>query len=136
MFTDLDADAYGCGMSYTAKRDQALLPLGDGGASAGILGQIKRRRIRPMQSVISSRVMYGARTHACKSADDSGSVVGQHEWEEEMLEETGGDFLLIHVRIHCPQSITSTNDRDSCLPQPHPPTDSTRTSDESSQSLL
>ncbi|KAL1945600.1 hypothetical protein VTO73DRAFT_1602 [Trametes versicolor] len=28
--------------------------------------------------------------------NDSGSVVGQHEWEEEMLEETGGDFLLIH----------------------------------------
>ncbi|TFK82560.1 FAD/NAD(P)-binding domain-containing protein [Polyporus arcularius HHB13444] len=27
---------------------------------------------------------------------DSGSVVGSHEWEEEVLEETGGDFLLIH----------------------------------------
>ncbi|OJT10668.1 3-hydroxybenzoate 6-hydroxylase [Trametes pubescens] len=28
--------------------------------------------------------------------NDSGHVVGEHEWEEEMLEETGGDFLLIH----------------------------------------
>ncbi|KAI0360832.1 FAD/NAD(P)-binding domain-containing protein [Trametes cingulata] len=27
---------------------------------------------------------------------DSGSVVGSHEWEEEVLEETGGDFLLTH----------------------------------------
>ncbi|RPD54191.1 FAD/NAD(P)-binding domain-containing protein [Lentinus tigrinus ALCF2SS1-7] len=27
---------------------------------------------------------------------DSGSVVGSHDWEEEVLEETGGDFLLIH----------------------------------------
>ncbi|KAI9059101.1 hypothetical protein FKP32DRAFT_1688227 [Trametes sanguinea] len=27
---------------------------------------------------------------------DSGSVVGSHEWEEEVLEETGGDFLLMH----------------------------------------
>ncbi|KAI0708159.1 FAD/NAD(P)-binding domain-containing protein [Cerioporus squamosus] len=27
---------------------------------------------------------------------DSGSVVGSYEWEEEVLEETGGDFLLIH----------------------------------------
>ncbi|OSC97078.1 FAD/NAD(P)-binding domain-containing protein [Trametes coccinea BRFM310] len=27
---------------------------------------------------------------------DDGSVVGSHEWEEEVLEETGGDFLLMH----------------------------------------
>ncbi|KAI0373571.1 FAD/NAD(P)-binding domain-containing protein [Pilatotrama ljubarskyi] len=27
---------------------------------------------------------------------DSGSVVGSHDWEEEVLEETGGDFLLTH----------------------------------------
>ncbi|KAI0325108.1 FAD/NAD(P)-binding domain-containing protein [Cubamyces sp. BRFM 1775] len=26
----------------------------------------------------------------------SGSVVGSHEWEEDVLEETGGDFLLMH----------------------------------------
>ena len=29
--------------------------------------------------------------------DESGSIVGSHEWEEDVLEETGGDFLLIHV---------------------------------------
>ncbi|KAI0737653.1 FAD/NAD-P-binding domain-containing protein [Daedaleopsis nitida] len=27
---------------------------------------------------------------------DSGSVLGAHEWEEEVMEETGGDFLLLH----------------------------------------
>ncbi|RPD73828.1 FAD/NAD(P)-binding domain-containing protein [Lentinus tigrinus ALCF2SS1-7] len=27
---------------------------------------------------------------------DSGSVVGAHEWQDDVLEETGGDFLLIH----------------------------------------
>ncbi|KAI8975918.1 FAD/NAD(P)-binding domain-containing protein [Trametes punicea] len=27
---------------------------------------------------------------------NSGSVVGSHDWEEEILEETGGDFLVIH----------------------------------------
>ncbi|CDO76682.1 hypothetical protein BN946_scf184677.g2 [Trametes cinnabarina] len=27
---------------------------------------------------------------------DSGSVVGSHDWQEEVLEETGGDFLLMH----------------------------------------
>ncbi|KAI0737656.1 hypothetical protein C8Q80DRAFT_317926 [Daedaleopsis nitida] len=27
---------------------------------------------------------------------ESGSVVGHHEWEDEAMEDTGGDFLLIH----------------------------------------
>ena len=31
--------------------------------------------------------------------DESGSIVGSHEWEEDVLEETGGDFLLIHVSM-------------------------------------
>ena len=31
--------------------------------------------------------------------DDSGSVVGLHQWDEGVLEETGGDFLCMHVRF-------------------------------------
>lgn len=81
------------------------------------------------------RALRDARTHACAFVDDSGHVVGEHEWEEEMLEETGGDFLLIHVRFQFPQSTTSTNDRDSCLcKNPLSSPDSTPISEESSQS--
>ncbi|KAI0780295.1 hypothetical protein C8Q74DRAFT_1416832 [Fomes fomentarius] len=29
---------------------------------------------------------------------DSGSVIASQDWEEEMMEEIGGDFLLVHVR--------------------------------------
>ena len=36
--------------------------------------------------------------HSCYK-DESGSIVGSHEWEEDVLEETGGDFLLIHVSM-------------------------------------
>ena len=36
--------------------------------------------------------------HSCYE-DESGSIVGSHEWEEDVLEETGGDFLLIHVSM-------------------------------------
>lgn len=32
-------------------------------------------------------------------AVDSGAVVDSQEWEEDVMEETGGDFLLIHVRL-------------------------------------
>ena len=46
--------------------------------------------------------------------DDSGSVVGSHQWEEEVLEETGGDFLLIHVR-HLAHTHNPPNSRFSSL---------------------
>lgn len=32
------------------------------------------------------------------SIDDSGSIICEHEWEEEIMHETGGEFLLMHVR--------------------------------------
>ena len=44
-------------------------------------------------------------------ADKTGSVVGLHEWEEEVLEETGGDVLLCYVRQRSPfpaSSLTPT----------------------------
>ena len=50
--------------------------------------------------------------------DDSGSVVGSHQWEEEVLEETGGDFLLIHVR-HLAHPHTPPNPRFSSHTQIH-----------------
>ena len=34
-----------------------------------------------------------------RATDDSGAVVGEQEWQDDVLEETGGDFLLIHVRL-------------------------------------
>ena len=32
---------------------------------------------------------------------------GTHEWEEKMLEETGGDFILLHVRPSVHTSLRS-----------------------------
>lgn len=32
------------------------------------------------------------------SADHTGTTSGVQEWEQDVLEETGGDFILLHVR--------------------------------------
>lgn len=37
-------------------------------------------------------------------AVESGSVVASHEWAEDVMQDTGGDFLLIHV---CPRRLIS-----------------------------
>ena len=48
------------------------------------------------------------KTDRAASADDSGSVVGSYEWEEGVLEETGGDILLLHVRsLHLARTALS-----------------------------
>lgn len=32
---------------------------------------------------------------------ETGELYGKHRWDKELLEEAGGDFLLIHVSHYC-----------------------------------
>ncbi len=35
--------------------------------------------------------------HAATNEDDTGGFYGGHDWEDEVIDETGGDFLCMHV---------------------------------------
>ncbi|KAI0753971.1 hypothetical protein C8Q80DRAFT_1216279 [Daedaleopsis nitida] len=62
-------------------------------------GLEERLRACSLKSTGNVYARYAYAVHGSTLTNDSGSVVGVvHDWEEKILEETGGDFLLLHYR--------------------------------------
>ena len=78
-------------MPSVPKLDQAVLPLGPG-------EQLREAPVKATRNLfVACVVPLIARSRA--NADDTGGVYRGHEWEEEVIIETGGDFLSIHVSV-------------------------------------
>ena len=102
-----------------AQLDEDVLPVGDGEAPARVLGQVLGDALRAMYVLVSRLSWMRALAHCVRgrrATDDSGAVVGEQEWQDDVLEETGGDFLLIHVRLLSSSPPTVPPPRESVRP--------------------